>query len=119
MTAKRPAVVAFDVVETLFSLAPVAQALEPLDVALDLLFARILRDGFALAAAGDQQPFQDIARAALGALAPSASGQQSERVLASFGQLPPHRDAEPALAELAAAGVPVVTLTNGGYETTS
>ncbi len=117
--ARRPAVVAFDVVETLFSLAPVAEALQPLGVALDLFFARLLRDGMALTAAGDFRPFTDVARAALAALAPDAGDDDAAELLDAFGRLPPHRDVHPALRALSAEGVRIVTLTNGGAENTT
>jgi hypothetical protein len=62
--------VAFDVVETLFSLAPVEEALRPVGVPLPLFFTRLLRDGFALAAAGGHKPFREVAASALRGLAP-------------------------------------------------
>ncbi len=81
VTVRRPAVVAFDVVETLFSLEPVRQALRPLGVDLDLFFTRLLRDGFALTAAGGFRPFPGVARAALAALAPDHAGEAIDDVL--------------------------------------
>lgn len=118
MTARRPAVVAFDVVETLFSLAPVEAALRPLDVPLPLFFTRFLRDGFALAAAGDYQPFPAVASSALRALAPGSDDAVRQAVLEAFQRLPAHPDAAPAMERLVAAGVRVVTLTNGGADAT-
>jgi 2-haloacid dehalogenase len=115
-TARRPAVVAFDVIETMFSLAPVRDALAPLGVGVDLYFARLLRDGFALAAAGDHRPFREVARSALAAVSPEATATQHDTVLAAFGELPAHPDAQPALAKLRERGVTVVTLTNGSAE---
>ena len=119
MTPPRPDVVAFDVVETMFSLAPVADALEPLGVTLDLYFARLLRDGMALTAAGDARSFPEVARAALAALAPHALDDARTAVLDAFGRLPAHPDVEPALRTLTDAGVRVVTLTNGTADSTS
>lgn len=113
-----PSVVLFDVVETLFSLDPVNEALAPLGLSIDLYFARLLRDGFSLAAAGSYQPFAEIAASALGALAPAVSDEERAAVQQAFRQLPPHPDAEPALAKLTAAGVTVCTLTNGGADAT-
>jgi 2-haloacid dehalogenase len=118
MTARRPAAVAFDVVETLLSLAPVEEALRPLDVPLPLFFTRFLRDGFALAAAGDHQPFPAVASSALRVLAPGRSDAARRAVLEAFTRLPAHADAAPAMERLVAAGVQVVTLTNGGAEAT-
>lgn len=114
----RPSVVLFDVVETMFSLAPVADVLERLDVASDLFFARLLRDGFAHAAAGTCAPFADVAGAVVAGLAPDATAAQQAEVVDAFAELPAHPDAEPALAALNDAGVTVHTLTNGGASTT-
>jgi 2-haloacid dehalogenase len=118
VTARRPTVVAFDVVETLFSLAPVREALAPLGVGLELFFGRLLRDGFALAAAGGFHPFRDVAGSALVGVAPQASEAQRDAVMAAFGRLPAHPDAEAAMGRLSEQGVRLVTLTNGGAETT-
>ena len=82
--------VAFDVIETVFSLAPVRDALAPLGVGVDLYFARLLRDGFALAAAGDYRPFRDVARSALTAMTTDASAADHDTVIAAFGELPAH-----------------------------
>lgn len=117
MTRSRPLVVAFDAVETLFSLDPVRSALEELGAGprgLDLFFARLLRDGFALAAAGDYRPFREVATGALRFALPEPSDEAVARVLGAFEELPAHPDAAPALARLAAAGLRVIVLTNGG-----
>jgi 2-haloacid dehalogenase len=114
----RPIVVAFDVVETLFSLAPVEEALEPLGVGLDLFFTRLLRDAFALAASGDFRPFGEVARSALEALAADAHGSDHDHVIEAFGELPAHPDVAPALDRLVEAGIEAVALTNGGADNT-
>ena len=119
MSARRPSIVAFDVIETLFSLSPVADELARLDVGLDLFFARVLRDGFALAASGTYRPFGEVASAALVALAPDATPDERDSVLAAFRRLPAHADADPALRSLVEADVKVVALTNGSAETTT
>lgn len=118
MTAHRPDVVAFDVVETLVSLAPVEDALRPLGVPLPLFFTRLLRDGFGLAASGDHQPFRAVATSALRSLAPGSDDAERRAVLEAFSRLPAHPDAAPAIGRLVAAGLRVVTLTNGGADTT-
>lgn len=115
---RRPRVVLFDVVETLLSLDPVAEQLDPLGIPLELFFARLLRDGFAHAAAGTYQPFAKLAEAAVTALATDATSAQREAVVDAFKELPAHPDAEPALAALADAGIEAHTLTNGGAEST-
>jgi 2-haloacid dehalogenase len=64
--------VAFDVVETMFSLEVVGRTLADEGAgprALDVFFGRLLRDGFALAASGTYAPFGQVAHAALTATA--------------------------------------------------
>jgi 2-haloacid dehalogenase len=116
-----PQVVVFDVNETLFDLA----GLDPrfADVGLDpalraLWFARTLRDGFALAAAGDYRPFREVATATMRGLpgADSLGEDAVGAVLDGFAELEPHPDVEPALRALRAAGVRVVTLSVGSAE---
>src|SRR5688572_15325221 len=115
MTVTRPAVVAFDVNETLLDLAPVRAALVELGQPADLLptvFARTLLTGFATAAAGTWCRFRDAFDAAL-AQAVDLSAADRGRVAEAFLELAPHPDVEPALRRLTAAGVRVVTLTHG------
>ncbi|MGK5113973.1 MULTISPECIES: HAD-IA family hydrolase [unclassified Geodermatophilus] len=115
MTVARPAVVAFDVNETLLDLAPVRAALVELGQPADLLptvFVRTLLTGFATAAAGTWCRFRDAFDAAL-AQAVDLSAADRGRVADAFLELAPHPDVEPALRRLAAAGVRVVTLTHG------
>src|SRR5688572_1073029 len=115
MTVTRPAVVAFDVNETLLDLAPVRAALVELGQPADLLptvFARTLLTGFATAAAGTWCRFRDAFDAAL-AQAVDLSAADRGRVADAFLELAPHPDVEPALRRLAAAGIRVVTLTHG------
>lgn len=119
MSLRRPNVVVFDVIETMFSLEPVRAALEPLGVSVELFLTRLLRDGFALTLAGTYRPFRDVAKATVEALAHDASREEVDRVLAAFQQLRPYSDVEPALDRLAAADVRVVTLTNGDQQATT
>lgn len=118
----RPRAVAFDVVETLFSLEAVRERLVGLGApanTLELWFARTLRDAFAITAAGGYVPFRDAASAALSAvLDGSAHEADIESVLGAMSELDPHPDAEPALSRLREAGVAIFTLTNGGAENT-
>lgn len=110
-------VVVFDVNETLFSLDALSPAFG--DVGLDgtlvpLWFARLLRDGFALAAMGDYRPFADVAADALRSLDPTRVDQASvATVLGAFQRMEPHPDVAPALQLLAAEGIAAATLTNG------
>jgi 2-haloacid dehalogenase len=119
MTGTAVRVVAFDVNETMFSLARLggafaADGVEP--AAVPLWFARLLRDGFALAAMGQHQPFGALAAESLRGIAPELDDSAVDRVLAAFLELDPHPDVEPALRALRDAGVPAVTLTNGSAD---
>ena len=121
----RPAAVAFDVIETLFSLESMRPRLVEAGLpatALEWWFARTLRDGFALAATGAFQPFVRVAELALAEVARSAGAGTGpgrvREILAGLSSLEAHPDAEPALTRLADAGVPVLALTNGAPATT-
>ena len=123
--ARRPSVVAFDVVETLFSLEPLRPRLVALGLpasAVDLWYTRLLRDGMALSAACSYTSFSQVAAAALDLLVAQhgveATPEQLEHVMAGFKELPPHPDVLPALEALSAGGVRIVALTNGGADTT-
>lgn len=118
----RPLVIAFDVIETLFPLEPIrrrlADAGQPGHV-LDVWFARLLRDGFALAAAGGYRPFGDIAAGALRTATRGAlDDEQTRTVLAGFAELDAHPDVVPAVRLARESGVRIVTLTNGSARNT-
>jgi 2-haloacid dehalogenase len=111
----RPAVVAFDVNETLLDLAPVQAALtehgQPGHL-LPTVFARTLATGFAAAAVGSWCSF----RAAFEAATAQVTGLPAadcSTVADAFLELSPHPDVEPALRRLTEAGVRAVTLTHG------
>jgi 2-haloacid dehalogenase len=111
----RPAVVAFDVNETLLDLAPVRATLtelgEPPHV-LPTVFARTLLTGFAAAATGGWCRFRDAFTSALEQT--TALGPADRATVAdAFAELTPHPDVEPALRLLAEAGVRAVTLSHG------
>jgi 2-haloacid dehalogenase len=113
--------VAFDVVETLFSLDAVGRALAEQGAgprALEVFFGRLLRDGFALAASRSFAPFAHVAYEALAATAPGLGPTARGRVVDAFSALTPHGDVHPALDRLGAEALPVVALTNGSAETT-
>jgi 2-haloacid dehalogenase len=120
--APRPSAVTVDVVETLVSLDAVAAVLDEFGVgahALERLFTRLLRDGFALAASGAFRPFREVADGALATVAPVLTARQRTEVLAAFARLEAYPDARPALQRLRRAGVPVAALTNGAAATTT
>jgi 2-haloacid dehalogenase len=119
----RPAVVAFDVIETLMSLEPLrarlAETGQPPHT-LEAWYTRTLRDGMALSAAGDYAAFTDVAEAALRGLTNySISDEQVTHVMAGFDELPAFDDAVPGITRLTDAGLRVACLTNGSAHLTS
>jgi 2-haloacid dehalogenase len=115
--SRRPAVVAFNVIETLMSLEPLRARLTEIGQPPHLLeawYTRTLRDGMALSATGDFAAFTDVAEAALRGLANySISDEQVAQVMAGLADLPAFPDALPAITTLTDAGVRVACLTNG------
>jgi 2-haloacid dehalogenase len=115
VTRVRPAVVAFDVNETLLDLAPVRAALVEAGQPASLLrtvFAGTLLTGVAAVTAGTWCRFRDAFDAALAQ--ESDLGPQDRSLVAdAFQELVPHPDVEPALRRLVEAGIRVVTLSHG------
>jgi 2-haloacid dehalogenase len=121
----RPKVVAFDVVETLFALEPLRGRLRALGLpgeALAIWFARLLRNAFALDAAGTYKPFGEVARGTLEALLAEfqcpADALAIDQTLSGFGDLPVHDDVAPAFQLLRDNGVRIIALTNGSADIT-
>ena len=121
--SRRPAVVAFDVIDTLMSLEPLRARLTDIGQPPGLLeawYTRTLRDGMALSATGDYVPFSEVAEAALCGLTHyTVSDEQVAAVMAGFSELPAFPDALPAVTRLAEAGLRVACLTNGSASLTS
>jgi len=119
----RPAVVAFDVIETLMSLEPLRARLTDIGqppALLEAWYTRTLRDGMALSATGDYARFTDVAEAALRALTHfTISDEQVAQVMAGFNELPAFPDALPAITSLTEAGLRVACLTNGSADLAS
>lgn len=122
---KKLKVVAFDVIETLFSLDAITPRLQDLGLpteALELWFAQILRDAMALEIAGDYEAFSDVARSALGVIMTKEGikpqKDRVQHVLDGFTELPAHADVAPAMKMLRDAGVGIITLTNGSERNT-
>jgi 2-haloacid dehalogenase len=112
--------VLLDVNETLLDLSGLQPAFDGLGMpdSLSLWFARTLRNGFALAAAGDYRTFADVATSTLVSLDPQRlRPSDAEGLLHAFTQLRPHPDVEPGLRALAAAGIPALTLPVGSADT--
>ncbi|MFO7704666.1 MAG: haloacid dehalogenase type II [Halopseudomonas sp.] len=121
----KPAVIVFDVIETLFPLEPLRAKLEGAGLpghALETWFAQLLRNAFALNATDSYSAFRDIAVDALQAQA-SAHGQtltpdQLSGIIGTFAQLDAYDDVAPTMARLAESGIRLVALTNGSAEVT-
>lgn len=116
-----PSVIVFDVNETLSDMSPMglrfAEVGAPAEWA-KLWFATLLRDGFAVTAAGGNGTFAEIAAGVLrGLLADADTGTDPERavehVMAGMGGLSLHPDVPEGVRSLRAAGYRLVTLTNG------
>jgi 2-haloacid dehalogenase len=120
---RRPAVVAFDVIETLMSLEPLRVRLTEIGqppALLEAWYTRTLRDGLALSATGDYAGFTDVAEAALRGLTHyTVSDEQVASVMAGWDELPAFPDALPAVTRLTEAGLRVACLTNGSAHLTS
>ncbi len=104
----RPALIVFDVNETLSDLEPIRGVLQELGAPpglADSWFASTLRDGFALAAAGSYAPFAAIARTHLGPYA--------DPVLQAFSTLDVHPDVPDGIRRLHELGIRLVTMSNG------
>lgn len=110
--------VVLDVNETLFGLDAVRERMATVNLDPDLLplwFAEVLRDGFALAAAGRFAAFPDLARARLRAHLAAAGGDpdRASEVLGGFEAVTAHDDVRSGLPRLRSAGLRVGTMTNG------
>jgi 2-haloacid dehalogenase len=117
----RPTVVVFDVNETLSDMSPMAQRFAELGAPphlATLWFASLLRDGFALTAAGVTETFATLGRGTLLALFEGVplSGDVTEaveHVMAGFNSLSLHPDVAEGVRGLRALGLRLVTLSNG------
>ena len=120
MAKRRVRVVALDVNETLSDLTPLGERIASLGAPawlLDVWFASVLRDGFALSLHADFDTFGALGRDVLAGLLaqhgvddPDAG---AEHVLAGFGEFDLHPDVPDGLRALHGHGIRVVTLTNG------
>jgi len=118
----RPSVIVFDVNETLSDLSPLGARFVELGAsaqAAPLWFASVLRDGFALTAAGENPTFAGIAREQL--LVQLAGIPQLNRpveeaadhVMDGFARLELHADVATGVDRLHEAGIRLATLSNG------
>jgi 2-haloacid dehalogenase len=114
-------VVVFDVNETLSDMSPMAHRFVEVGAEPGLAqtwFASLLRDGFALTAAGATERFAALARECLVALLAEVYLDRDvddavEHILAGFSSLHVHSDVPGGVVALADSGLRLVTLTNG------
>lgn len=119
-----PTVIVFDVNETLSDTSPLKTKFDDVgapEYLADLWFAGVLRDGFALAAAGTREKFSTIADGVLRNLLNTVPLNRRmdnavEHVLQGFGSLPVHPDVADGITGLRNAGARLITLTNGAVE---
>jgi 2-haloacid dehalogenase len=117
----RPSVIAFDVNETLSDLSPLGARFVEVGAsasAAPLWFASVLRDGFALTAAGENPPFAGVAREVLlnqlsESLLNRPVGDAAQHVMDGLLALELHADVASAVDRLHEDGFRLVTLSNG------
>jgi 2-haloacid dehalogenase len=120
----RPSVIVFDVNETLSDMAPMARRFTDVGapgLLARVWFASILRDGFALTAAGGKETFSRLARGALEAAFAGVSlnrpiDQAIDHVLTGFSDLSVHPDVPDGVRALRKGGLRLVTLSNGSAD---
>jgi len=118
---RRPAVLLFDVNETLSDMSPMADRFEDVGVPGHLAkawFAGLLRDGFALTVGGVAEPFARIGgealRTNLEGLRLTRSLEDSvAHIMGGFGELRVHDDVPEGIRALSGLGIRLVTLSNG------
>ena len=116
-----PSVVVFDVNESLSDLSPMGQrfvAVGAPELVAKLWFASLLRDGFALTAAGATERFSILGEGALRSILADVPLTRDldaavEHIMSGFLELPVHPDVPDGVRALSAAGARLVTLTNG------
>ncbi|MHA7240653.1 haloacid dehalogenase type II [Arthrobacter sp. TMS1-12-1] len=120
-----PGLVVFDVNGTLSDLGRMSQHFEEIGAPghlAALWFASVLRDGFALTAAGGNTPFADVAEDALSTVLADQllnrdAGEAIGHVMTRFQELPVHPDVVEGIRALAARGIELAALTNGAAAT--
>ena len=119
--ARLPAVILFDVNETLSDMSPIATRFVDVGAPAHLAatwFAALLRDGFALTAAGSTAPFAQLG---IGVLRTALDGpplnrtidEAIEHIMGGFDELTVHHDVQDGIPALAALNTRLVTLSNG------
>ncbi len=119
-----PSVIVFDVNETLSDLAPLSGRFAEVGAEAGLAtrwFAALLRDGFALAAAGNSAPFAEIGRHLLREMLGDVDLSRSlddavTHILGGFAALDLHPDVAQGIVALGSTSSRLVTLSNGSAE---
>lgn len=116
-------VVVFDVMGTLFDLSPVRRRLSEVGApegALEAWFGRMLHSAASLTLVDEFRPFREIGATTLRSTLAQLGVEpgRSDEVLQALGELEAFPEAGEAFDRLDHAGVPAVTLTNGGREHT-
>ncbi len=119
--SQRPSVVVFDVNETLSDLSPMADRFTDLGVPGSMAkqwFAELLRDGFALTAAGASGKFSVVGEGVLRSLLEPEKldrdlDEAVQHVMSGFTALPVHSDVPDGVRALRDLGLRLITLTNG------
>jgi len=117
-------VIVFDVNETLSDMAPLAArfaAAGAPDLLAKVWFAFLLRDGFALAAAGGKESFTRLADGALRAVLAGArlnrpADDAAGHILSGFADLGVHPDVPDAVRLPRQHGLRLITLSNGSAD---
>lgn len=117
----RPELLVFDVNETLSDMTGMADQFAAVGAPPQLAgtwFTSVLRDGFALTIGGVNPDFADLAATSLAGMFASNGvddvGRAVAKVMQGFTSLPVHPDVVDGVRALAAAGIRLVTLSNGG-----
>ena len=122
--SRRPALLVFDVNETLSDMSPLAARFEDVGAPAHLAqtwFAELLRDGFALTVSGVAEPFARLGAEVLRGRLEAQDldrplDEAVEHVLAGFAELALHSDVSEGLNALASLGIRLVTLSNGSAQ---
>jgi 2-haloacid dehalogenase len=127
MPADQLPVLVFDVNETLSDLTPLRARFEDIGAPGYLLatwFAGVLRDGFALTAAGAYADFADVARDGVRAVLSGLEGWAGDseaaarHILDGFSDLDVHPDVPDGIRKLSEAGYRLTAMTNGSIALT-
>jgi 2-haloacid dehalogenase len=116
----RPALLAFDVNETLLSLVPIKAKFEEafgIGAPVGEWFSRMLHGSLVANHVGDYRSFAEIGTESLLTVAKKRGlamrGEDAEAIVSTMRSLPPHPDVYNALERLFDAGFVMVALTNG------